>query len=107
MRIVETNSGNDSEKVFFGFKGDDLIWPMAGLMISILLLQLFGSASKSILEVLLCFTPLWLVILYFAFLRMGKPKGYDFDFLEKVFLGERSSLKNTAIKSEVERDGRF
>lgn len=89
MRVTDTNAGDDSEGEVFGLPGNLYLVPvfafMASLGLYILLVALFSAPV--LVGLIFAFPPFVVVMLWLIFLKKNKPKGYDIDYIEYLFLG--------------------
>ena len=82
MNTVPTHAGDDSDGKIWGIEGMNLLFMLAGLLISIGLSLLLSRLHAPTLSVGAGAVPFVLVTLYVFAFRQGKPKAFDTDWLE-------------------------
>jgi multisubunit Na+/H+ antiporter MnhB subunit len=87
MSIVHTHAGDDSDGKIWGIEGMNLLFMLAGLLISIGLALLLARHQAPTLSFGAGAGPFALVTLYVFAFRQGKPKAFDTDWLETLAAG--------------------
>jgi len=82
MNTVPTHAGDDSDGKIWGIEGMNLLFMLAGLLLSIGLALLLSRHHAPTLSVGAGAVPVVLVTLYVFIFRQGKPKAFDTDWLE-------------------------
>jgi len=92
--IVNTHAGDDSDGKLWGIEGINILFILAGLLLSIALsLMLFRQqAHSAAFSFGVGSLPLILACVYVFALRQGRPRAYDTDLLE-TFLNGRAWLQ--------------
>jgi hypothetical protein len=85
--IVHTHAGDDSDGKIWGLEGVNILFMLAGLLISIGLALLLSRHHAPTFSVGAGAMPFLLVTGYVFILRQGKPKSYDTDLLETLASG--------------------
>ena len=87
--VINTHAGDDSDGKLWGIEGINILFILAGLLLSVgLALMLFRQQVHS-----LAFNfgvgslPLVLACVYVFALRQGRPRSYDTDLLETLLAG--------------------
>ncbi len=80
--IVQTHAGDDSDGKIWGIEGTNLLFMLAGLLISIGLALVLSRHNAPMLSVGAGAVPFALVTGYVFAFRQGKPKAFDTDWLE-------------------------
>jgi len=80
--LVHTHAGDDSDGKIWGIEGMNLLFMLAGLLISIGLALLFSRHHAPTLSVGVGAVPFALITIYVFAFRQGKPKAFDTDWLE-------------------------
>jgi len=85
--MVQTYAGDDSDGKIWGIEGMNLLFIIAGLLLSVgLTLLLFGHHSP-LFSFGVGTVPFVLTTSYVFILRQGKPKAYDTNLLETLVTG--------------------
>ena len=85
--LVHTHAGDDSDGKIWGIEGMNLLFILAGLLISIGLALLLSRHHAPTFSVGAGAAPFVLVTLYVFAFRQGKPKAFDSDWLETLASG--------------------
>ena len=85
--IVQTNAGDDSDGKIWGIEGANILFLLAGLLLSIALVLLLSRQQAPTFSVGAGAVPLALVSAYVFGLRQGRPKSFDTDLLETLATG--------------------
>jgi hypothetical protein len=87
--VINTHAGDDSDGRLWGIEGINILFILAGLLLSIgLSLMLFREQARSPgFSFGVGLLPLVLASLYVFALRQGKPRAYDTDLLESLLSG--------------------
>jgi hypothetical protein len=85
--IVQTHAGDDSDGRIWGVEGVNILFLLAGLLISIGLTLLLSRQHSPAFSVGVGAVPLVVVTGYVFALRQGKPKSFDTDLLETLASG--------------------
>ncbi|MFZ0709826.1 MAG: hypothetical protein WAM53_07285 [Terrimicrobiaceae bacterium] len=87
--IINTHAGNDSDGKLWGIEGINILFILAGLLLSVgLSLLLFrGQTHPPAFSFGVGSLPLLLASLYVFALRQGRPRSYDTDLLESLLSG--------------------
>ena len=87
---TQTNSGDDSSGVAFGFEGDLFIPVAISCFISVTLFSviLISGMAGIIGSFLWAFLPVGASVSYVVLLRHKKPKHYDIDLMEELVTAE-------------------
>ena len=80
--IIQTHAGDDSDGKIWGVEGMNLLFMLAGLLLSIGLALLLSRHHAPALSVGAGAVPFALITLYVFVFRQGKPKAFDTDWLE-------------------------
>lgn len=91
--VVHTHAGNDSDGNLWGIEGVNILFTLAGLLLSVgLSLMLFRQqAHSAVFSFAVGSLPLVLACVYVFAFRQGRPRSYDSDLLETL-LGGRAWL---------------
>jgi hypothetical protein len=81
---VHTHAGDDSDGKIWGIEGTNILFLLAGLLISIGLVLLLSRHHPPAFSFGVGMTPFALIALYVLFLRQGKPKSFDTDLFETL-----------------------
>lgn len=79
---VPTHAGDDSDGKIWGIEGINILFLLAGLLLSIGLTLLLSSHHAPALSFAVGAVPFVLLAIYVLLLRQGKPKSFDTDLLE-------------------------
>jgi len=82
--IVHTHAGDDSDGKIWGIEGVNILFMLAGLLISIGLTLMFSRHHSPMFSVVAGAVPFALLTTYVLLLRQGKPKSFDSDLLETL-----------------------
>ena len=85
--IVHTYAGDDSDGKVWGIEGVNLVFMLAGLLLSIGLALLLSRQHAPMLSVGAGAMPFVLVTVYVFTLRQGRPKSFDSDLIETLSSG--------------------
>lgn len=85
MNLVATHAGDDSDGKIWGLEGTNILFILAGLVLSIGLLFLLHRQKAHFLFV--APVPFVVITAYVFALRQGKPKSFDTDLLETLVAG--------------------
>ena len=85
--IVHTHAGDDSDGRIWGIEGMNIVFMLAGLLISIGLALLLSRHHAPTLSVGAGAVPFAVATVYVFALRQGKPKAFDSDWLETLSSG--------------------
>jgi len=80
--IVQTHAGDDSDGKIWGVEGTNLLFMLAGVLISIGLALLLSRHNTPLLSVGAGSLPFALITGYVFAFRQGKPRAFDTDWLE-------------------------
>ena len=91
--VINTHAGNDSDGNLWGIEGVNILFILAGLLLSVgLSLMLFRQQAHSpTFSFGIGSLPFVLSCVYVFTLRQGRPRSYDTDLLETL-LGGRAWL---------------
>jgi len=81
---VHTQAGDDSDGKIWGIEGMNILFLLAGLLLSIGLTLLLSRHHAPALSVGVGAGPFALLAAYVLLLRQGKPKSFDTDLLETL-----------------------
>ena len=87
MNHVPTHAGDDSDGKIWGIEGTNLLFMLAGLLLSIALALLLSRHHAPALSAGAGAVPFALVSLYVFAFRQGRPKAFDTDWLETLAIG--------------------
>jgi hypothetical protein len=87
MNIVATHAGDDSAGKIWRIEGMNILFILAGLLLSVGLALMLSSHHGLALSVGAGALPFVLTIGYVFALRQGKPKSFDTDLLETFASG--------------------
>lgn len=82
--IVHTHAGDDSDGKIWGIEGVNILFMLAGLLLSIGLSVMLSRHHAPTLSVGAGAVPFALLTAYVLLLRQGKPKSFDTDLLESL-----------------------
>jgi hypothetical protein len=85
--IVQTHAGDDTDGRIWGIEGINILFILAGLLLSVGLTLLLVRQHTPVFSVGVGALPFVLTSAYVFALRQGKPKSYDTDLLETLFAG--------------------
>jgi hypothetical protein len=85
--IVQTHAGDDSDGRIWGIEGLNILFILAGLLLSVGLALLVVRHHAPAFSVGVGVLPFVLTTAYVFALRQGKPKSYDTDLLEALIAG--------------------
>ncbi len=85
--IVPTHAGDDSDGQIWGIEGINILFILAGLILSVGLSLLLFRQHPPLFSFGLGSLPCVLTTAYVFGLRQGKPKSYDNDLLETLATG--------------------
>ena len=85
--IVHTHAGDDSDGRIWGIEGMNILFILAGLLLSVGLALLLIRHHPPAFSVGVGALPFVLTTAYVFALRQGKPKSYDTDLLETFIAG--------------------
>lgn len=81
---VHTHAGDDSDGKIWGIEGMNILFLLAGLLLSIGLTLMLSRHHSPTFSVGLGAVPFALLAAYVLLLRQGKPKSFDTDLLETL-----------------------
>jgi len=87
MNNVPTHAGDDSDGKIWGIEGVNILFMLAGLLLSIGLALLLSRHQAPAFSVGAGAVPFILITGYVFTLRQGKPKSFDTDLLETLASG--------------------
>lgn len=87
MNHVATNAGDDSDGKIWGIEGMNIVFILAGLLLSIGLVVMLSRHHAPSFSVGAGAMPFAIVTAYVFALRQGKPKSFDTDLLEALATG--------------------
>jgi hypothetical protein len=89
LPVINTHAGDDSDGKLWGIEGINILFILAGLLLSVgLSLTLFRQQVHSLeLSFGVGSLPLVLACVYIFALRQGRPRSYDTDLLETLLGG--------------------
>jgi hypothetical protein len=85
--LIPTHAGDDSDGKIWGIEGVNILFILAGLLLSLGLVLMLARNHPLIVTVGGGGMPFLLITTYVFALRQGKPKAYDTDLLETLFSG--------------------
>lgn len=85
--MIQTHAGDDSDGRIWGIEGINLLFLLAGLLVSIGLVLMLSQQHPPTFSIAAGAVPFMLVTAYVLILRQGKPKSYDTDLLETLASG--------------------
>jgi hypothetical protein len=85
--IVQTHAGDDTDGRIWGIEGLNILFILAGLLLSVGLALLLVRHQAPAFSVGVGALPFILTTAYVFALRQGKPKSYDTDLLETLIAG--------------------
>ncbi len=85
--IVHTHAGDDSDGKIWGIEGANILFLLAGLLVSVGLTLALSRQQLWGPSLLIGLTPLAVTGLYVFSLRQGRPKSFDTDLLETLATG--------------------
>ncbi len=85
--IVQTHAGDDSDGRIWGIEGMNILFILAGLLLSVALSLLLVRHHSPTFSVGVGAQPFVLATTYVFALRQGKPKSHDTDLLETLIAG--------------------
>ena len=85
--IVQTHAGDDSDGGIWGIEGMNILFILAGLLLSVGLALLLVRHHPPLFSIGVGAIPFVLTTAYVFALRQGKPKSYDTDLLETLTAG--------------------
>ena len=89
LRLTDTNAASDSKGRTWGLEGGLFWWLVGGIGAGITVFFVFLVILKSSLLAScgVALIPVGLCLAYIFGLRQGKPPGYDWDIVERLFTG--------------------
>jgi len=87
MNHVATHAGDDSDGKIWGIEGMNIVFILAGLLLSIGLVVMLSRHHAPTFSVGAGAMPFVVVTSYVFALRQGKPKSFDSDLLETLATG--------------------
>jgi len=85
--MIPTHAGDDSDGKIWGIEGVNILFMLAGLLLSIGLALMLSSHHAPTVSVGAGAVPFALITGYVFTLRQGKPKSFDTDLLETLANG--------------------
>lgn len=85
--IVPTHAGDDSDGKIWGIEGVNILFLLAGLLLSVGLALLLSHHHAPMVSVGVGAGPFAFCALYVFAFRQGKPKAFDTDWLETQAAG--------------------
>jgi len=85
--MIPTHAGDDSDGKIWGIEGVNILFMLAGLLLSIGLAMLLSHHHAPMFSVGAGAVPFALITGYVFTLRQGKPKSFDTDLLETIASG--------------------
>lgn len=85
--IVHTHAGDDSDGKIWGIEGANILFLLAGALVSIGLALLLSRHHAPAPSVCVGAAPFIVITIYVIALRQGRPRGFDTDFLETLVAG--------------------
>ena len=85
--IVQTHAGDDTDGRIWGIEGLNILFILAGLLLSVALALLLVRHHAPAFSVGVGALPFILTTAYVFALRQGKSKSYDTDLLETLIIG--------------------
>ena len=85
--MVPTHAGDDSDGKIWGIEGVNILFMLAGLLLSIGLVMMLTRHHPPAISLGTGVMPFALVTGYVFTLRQGKPKSFDTDLLETLASG--------------------
>lgn len=85
--MIPTHAGDDSDGKIWGIEGVNILFLLAGLLLSIGLTMMLSNHHAPAFSVGVGALPFTLIIGYVFTLRQGKPKSFDTDLLETLANG--------------------
>jgi hypothetical protein len=99
--IVHTHAGDDSDGKIWGVEGTNILFLLAGLLVSVGLTLLVSGQEPLGPSLIIGMTPLTLVVLYVFGLRQGRPKSFDTDLLETFASGTSWTPSNQQPRNPI------
>jgi hypothetical protein len=81
---VPTHAGDESDGKIWGIEGVNILFLLAGLLISIALILLLSRHNGPTFSVTIGALPFALLASYVLLLRQGRPRSFDTDLLETL-----------------------
>lgn len=108
LRITDTNSVNDSKGRAFGLQGNDFIYVIVALVVSLGLYLAFAFVLRVGMGIALLFSApvLFAAIAWVVCLRHNKPEGYAEDLFDDLVNGEGWTLVRQPPLSSSGKDAR-
>ena len=85
--MIPTHAGDDSDGKIWGIEGVNILFMLAGLLLSIGLAMMLSHHHAPTFSVGVGAVPFALITGYVFTLRQGKPKSFDTDLLETLANG--------------------
>ena len=85
--MIPTHAGDDSDGKIWGIEGVNILFMLAGLLLSIGLAMMLSNHHAPTFSVGVGAVPFALITGYVFTLRQGKPKSFDTDLLETLAKG--------------------
>jgi hypothetical protein len=84
LRQTPTNSSNDSKGNSMGLEGDLFLFLIAGVLLGvILMIACMKSGMSPGLSIITAILPMPFIILFLYVFKIGKPKNYQGDLMQK------------------------
>jgi hypothetical protein len=86
--LVQTHAGDDSDGKIWGIEGTNILFILAGLLMSVGLVMMLFRHHPPLFSVGFGLLPFLVLTGYVFGFRQGKPKSYDTDLLETLLGGK-------------------
>lgn len=86
--LIQTHAGDDSDGKIWGIEGINILFILAGLLLSIAFAMMLFRHHPPLFSVGFGSLPFVLLTAYVFGFRQGKPKSYDTDLLETLLGGK-------------------
>jgi len=104
MPLVQTHAGDDSDGRIWGIEGTNILFILAGLLLSVGLAMMLFRHHPPLFSVGLGSLPFVVLTGYVFGFRQGKPKSYDTDLLETLLGGKGWMLSPHQPGNPLRRD---
>ena len=85
--LIQTHAGDDSDGRIWGIEGVNILFILAGLLVSVGLTLMLFQRHSPWFSVGAGALPFALALIYVLTLRQGKPKSFDSDLFETIASG--------------------